>query len=125
MKKQIWVVMLVLVVCSIQRSYGQSPCANLTVTPSQPAMIPCDTNAVVNISFHAAVTLNFPVNVTSTYTVDTIPFAPLPWVGANVVLNGTDDQWSDTVKLPFPFCFFGNTYEYYVIGSNGRISFDT
>ena len=104
---------------------AQGPCATLTVVPSQLPMIPCDTTTTLTISFNASINLNFPVNETTNYNVDTIPYAPLSWVGANVVLNGTDDFWSDTVKLPFPFCFYGNTYEYYVIGSNGRISFDT
>ena len=36
----------------------------------------------------------------------------------------TDDVWSNVINLPFTFCFFGNTYNQLVIGSNGVISFD-
>jgi len=106
-------------------SEAQSQCANLSVNSTSPPILPCDTAKTVDIDFLANININFPVNATDTYAVRSIPYNPLPWVGANSVLNNTDDLWSQVVQLPFPFCFFGNTYNSYVIGSNGRISFDT
>ncbi len=104
---------------------AQSQCATLAVNSTSPPILPCDTSKTVDIDFLANININFPVNATDVYTVNPIPYNPLPWVGTNSVLNNTDDQWSQVVPLPFSFCFFGNTYNSYVIGSNGRISFDT
>lgn len=44
---------------------------------------------------------------------------------ANPVSVNTDDVWSPIVNLPFDFCFYGNTYNQCVIGSNGVLTFDT
>src|SRR5690606_20784063 len=43
---------------------------------------------------------------------------------ANPVSVGTDDVFSESIPLPFDFCFFGDTYTSVSIGSNGIISFD-
>ncbi|MEH1007190.1 GEVED domain-containing protein [Winogradskyella sp. ECml5-4] len=64
---------------------------------------------------------------TSTYNVESIPYAP-PFQFScleNPVSVNDDDVWSPEIELPFDFCFFGNTYDSCVIGSNGVISFDT
>jgi gliding motility-associated-like protein len=69
----------------------------------------------------------FHVGSTSTYTVASVPYAPvLPYNqagGTQVVVNG-DDVYSPVVNLPFPFCFYGNTYTQCVVGSNGTIRFN-
>lgn len=44
--------------------------------------------------------------------------------GTNVIVN-QDDVWSGIVNMGFNFCFFGNTYNRFVIGANGLISFNT
>lgn len=64
---------------------------------------------------------------TTTYTVEAIQYnPPFAFNGlANPVSVNTDDVWSPIVNLPFDFCFFGNTYNQCVIGSNGVLSFDT
>ncbi|WP_193811883.1 T9SS type B sorting domain-containing protein [Kaistella flava (ex Peng et al. 2021)] len=36
-----------------------------------------------------------------------------------------DDLFINRIKLPFNFCYFGNNYREFVIGSNGVITFDT
>jgi len=64
---------------------------------------------------------------TSTYNVESIPYAP-PFQFScleNPVSVNDDDVWSPEIDLPFDFCFFGNTYDSCVIGSNGVISFDS
>jgi gliding motility-associated-like protein len=63
---------------------------------------------------------------TSDYTVTSIPYAP-PYQFeclANNINTGNDDEWSSAINLPFDFCFYGNTYNSCVAGSNGIISFD-
>jgi len=64
---------------------------------------------------------------TSTYIVEPILYnPPFSYSGlANPVSVNTDDVWSPVVNLPFNFCFYGNTYNQCVIGSNGILSFNT
>ena len=62
---------------------------------------------------------------TSTYEVDSIQYAPpFPFTGGTPLFIGIDDIFSDTIQLPFEFCFFGNTYDFIIIGANGVLSFD-
>jgi len=64
---------------------------------------------------------------TSSYSVEPIAYNPPFQFGclANPVSVNLDDIWSPVVNLPFDFCFYDNTYNSVVIGSNGVISFDT
>ena len=64
---------------------------------------------------------------TSGYTVESITFnPPSSFDGlSNSLFNNTDDIWSSPVSLPFDFSFYGTTYNQFVVGSNGVISFDT
>ena len=62
---------------------------------------------------------------TSTYAVDSITYSPpFPFTGGTSIFIGIDDIFSDTIQLPFEFCFFGNTYDYVIVGANGLLSFD-
>jgi gliding motility-associated-like protein len=49
-----------------------------------------------------------------------------PKVGISCVSGGinTDDIWSGAFSLPFNFSFFGQTYNQFLVGANGQISFD-
>ena len=60
---------------------------------------------------------------TNLYSVSTTPFNFTTFTGTTIPI-GSDDIWSSVVALPFNFCFFGNTYNQILIGSNGIISFD-
>jgi hypothetical protein len=64
---------------------------------------------------------------TTNYIVEPIAYnPPFSFSGlANPVSVNTDDVWSPIVNLPFDFCFYGNTYNKCVIGSNGVLTFDT
>lgn len=67
---------------------------------------------------------NAPGSGANAYTVGAIPYAPDPYnVGTTVTL--TDDAWSNVIAIPFPFCFYGTTYNSLLIGSNGNITFST
>lgn len=65
--------------------------------------------------------LNAP-RATQTYTVQPIAFSPDPWIGSTAVSLGDDDQ-TRALNIGFDFCFFGNSYQQFYIGSNGWISF--
>ena len=58
---------------------------------------------------------------TTTYLATQIPFAPQA-VGGTVVNLG-DDAVSNALPIGFSFCFFGNTYTQFYLGSNGWIGF--
>lgn len=72
-------------------------------------------------------TADFPViNDTDTYLVEAIDDAtpPFPLNVGTVTISTTDDIWSPLIPLDFPFCFFGQTYQNIVIGSNGLVTFN-
>lgn len=80
-----------------------SPCATLTAAP-------------------------FNAGATTSYTVSAIPHTPpiaYNQAGGTAVSVGVDDTWSPPVSLPFPFCFYGQSYTSCIIGSNGSIKFNT
>lgn len=63
---------------------------------------------------------------TSDYKVESIDYAPPFQFGCleHPVSVNIDDVFSPKINLPFDFCFYGETYDSCVIGSNGVISFD-
>lgn len=70
----------------------------------------------------------FDAGATSSYQVLGIPHNPpiaYNATGGTPVSVGTDDIWSPAITLPFDFCFYGQTYNSCVIGSNGCIQFGT
>ncbi|WP_133533629.1 pre-peptidase C-terminal domain-containing protein [Flavobacterium dankookense] len=68
------------------------------------------------------------VGETTSYSVEQINYNPPPYnfeCLANPVSVNIDDVWSPIVNLPFNFCFYGNTYNSCLVGSNGMITFNT
>jgi gliding motility-associated-like protein len=59
-------------------------------------------------------------NQTTSYGVATIPYIAQTNTGATVALG--DDSQSGTFNIGFTFCFYGQTYTQFRIGSNGWIS---
>jgi gliding motility-associated-like protein len=89
-----------------------------TVDAGLDQAVPCSQNCVdlTAVPFHAG--------ATNTYTVGSIPHAPpiaYNQAGGTAVSAGTDDVWSSVINLPFPFCYYGNTYTTCKVGSNGAI----
>jgi|GEM_PF-3671940 len=99
------------------QTYSGQP--NVTIQGSHTVNIACGTGSICYPA-HATQTAD---GYTGTYTVDTVPYLSFPSTGTAVSAN-TDDVWSSVITLPFNFCFFGNTYNQCVIGSNGILSFD-
>ena len=60
-------------------------------------------------------------NQTTGYSVASIPYVAQTNTGAQVFLG--DDAVSQPQNIGFTFCFFGNTYTQFYIGSNGWIGF--
>lgn len=84
--------------------------------------IDCSTSGCANLEVNYTT-----INQTTSYTVSSIPYSPPYQFNCmrNPVSVNVDDKWSPTVTLPFNFCFYGNTYNQCLIGSNGTITFDT
>ncbi|MGV9004483.1 hypothetical protein [Flavobacterium sp.] len=64
---------------------------------------------------------------TTNYSVESITYNPPPYQFgclANPVSVNIDDVWSPVINLPFTFCFYGNTFNSCVMGSNGVLSFN-
>jgi gliding motility-associated-like protein len=107
---------LLLLIFPIAANVAQAQAPSVTITPSG-TMTVC-----------AGTTVNLTSNVsnafagTTSYAVSDIPFTPFS------VLAGTSlTMPDDTVLGPFPigfqFCFFGNTYTQFYVGSNGWVGF--
>ena len=60
-------------------------------------------------------------NQTTNYGVTNIPFVAQTNTGTQLFM--TDDSQQGPFNIGFTFCFFGNTYTQFYIGSNGWISF--
>src|SRR5690606_4022848 len=66
------------------------------------------------------------IAATTSYEVESIAYAPpFPFTGGTALNVGTDDIWSPIVDLPFIFCFFGESYDTALVGSNGVVTFTT
>ena len=116
MKKKI---LLFLTLTFFQLAYNQGAGCPQVFT-SQDQILPC-TQSCTNIS--ASV---FDVGETTSYNVNSIPHSPpiaYNAPGGTSVSVGTDDVWSPIITLPFPFCYFGQTYTTCKVGSNGGVTF--
>lgn len=65
-----------------------------------------------------------PVNATTTYSVGSITYSPYAFTGGTAVIGNVDDVWSNAINIGFNFCYFGNTFNQLLLGSNGEITFD-
>jgi len=61
---------------------------------------------------------------TNSYSVQSIPYAPFPYITGTLLPIPIDDRWSPVQTLPFTFCFYGQPYTQYVLSTNGIISFN-
>ena len=71
-----------------------------------------------NLTLNAQVT---PHPGATVYQFTTIPYNPESYTGTQVTLS--DDAVSGALPIGFTFCFIGNNYTQFYIGSNGWISF--
>ncbi len=111
MKKSFFVLAFILFFPFV--SFSQSACPSVTPGPN-----PSICNGCTNITATVQGTV-----ATTSYSVSQITYNPQPYAGTPILI-GIDDQFSDTIQLPFCFEFYGNTYTKCVVGSNGIINFD-
>jgi len=108
---------LIVTLFVIQIGYSQAPgCPNVYAGPDQ--SINCTGTVQLN-----ATALH--TGLTNTYAVSSIPYAPpYPYNTGSPILVNIDDTWSGVISLPFNFCYYGNTYNQIVAGSNGLVTFN-
>ncbi|MBK7107915.1 MAG: gliding motility-associated C-terminal domain-containing protein [Chitinophagales bacterium] len=58
---------------------------------------------------------------TEDYLLEYLDYAPEDYTGTNVGLS--DDSYGGPYSIGFTFCFMGNSYTHFYIGSNGWVSF--
>ena len=64
-------------------------------------------------------------DITTSYSINNVPFSLDPHAGTNAFQNTWDDEYSETaLPIGFTFCFYGNTYTQFVAGTNNNITFD-
>jgi gliding motility-associated-like protein len=108
-------IVFIFLICSNHIVFGQ---ANITILEAPLYNMPCDSSCV---TLHC----NYlKTKLTDNYTVDTIPYNPIPIPGA-INVNLGDDSFSAPINIGFVFCFYGFPYTNLVIGSNGVVTFNT
>jgi len=94
-------------------------CALLDAGPD--VTLTCDDNCT---DLEATV-LALPLTTTSSYSIQG-PICDLPPIsGGDPTGLVIDDEWSNSISIPFDFNYFQNDYNQLVVGANGQVSFDT
>ena len=111
--------LLVLFFCFNFNNVTAQSCFN--VAAGNDTLLPCNANC---FDLKAKVP---DIRTTDNYSVISIPYNPLPFTspaGNELTLLYQDDKYSDSITMPFTFCFYGQTYNKLSVGSNGVITFD-
>ncbi len=113
------IILIAIVICLLPQSIFSQ--ANGTVTLGPDIIQPSCKDTVV---LHATTTS--PLLGSSNYSINPIAYTPYSYsAGTNITsVSNSDDSWSTAINIPFPFCFFDNTYTTCVVGSNGALSFN-
>lgn len=92
----------------------------LNVSIQQPTMV-CSPGACTEIFAEYIAP-----KATTDYLVESMQYGPsFPFTGGTVIPpSAGDDLWSNVFNLPFNFCFYGNTYNQLLVGTNGVITFN-
>lgn len=62
---------------------------------------------------------------TTSYEVSPANYSPYGELNAGTpIYTNADDLFTNKIKIPFNFCYFGSNYNEIVVGSNGVITFD-
>lgn len=67
------------------------------------------------------------IRQTTDYVIKSIPYAPYAYTtptGNEINSIYIDDQFSAAFNSPFPICFYGSTFNQFIVGSNGVVTFD-
>jgi gliding motility-associated-like protein len=100
--------------------FSQNPASTFTI-PNRTILLPCGNNCT-------PISVQVPhIKQTNTYVMTTpayLPFAYVTPTGTAVSSIYVDDTWSQAIGLPFPFCYYGNSFGSLLMGSNSAITFD-
>ena len=94
---------------------------SIGITPSTYS-VPCGASCT-NFSFKVP-----SYKSTESYKLDSVNFSPFVFndpTAAQESILYTDDKFSGKINIPYKFCFYGNAYPNFVVGSNGMITFDS
>lgn len=116
--------------CTVGSSIGTTSLACPSVISGGLGLLGADPAAIDCTSGSSCVDLEatyLQIGQTTDYTVQSIAYNPPYQFGClqNPVSVNSDDVWSPVINLPFNFCFYGNTYNSCLIGSNGILTFNT
>lgn len=95
--------------------------SDIELTPNEDGVYIICQEEPVNLTFGSSY---YDIPGTDEYTVEEIDYRPpFPFTGGGAIALTIDDRWSETVELGFNFCFFGNSFDKVLIGTNGAITF--
>jgi gliding motility-associated-like protein len=83
--------------------------------------LPCGVGSTVLTANLTACVAGTNPNQTTSYSVASIPYVAQTNTGSQIFM--TDDSQQGPFSIGFTFCFYGQTYTQFYIGSNGWISF--
>ncbi|RYD94916.1 MAG: hypothetical protein EOP54_16695, partial [Sphingobacteriales bacterium] len=65
------------------------------------------------------------LKATTDYVVNDVPFYEYPYdQGTALTSTYVDDKYSPLIPMTFPMCFYGQTYNNIIVGSNGIVTFE-
>ncbi|HEX6334503.1 MAG TPA: gliding motility-associated C-terminal domain-containing protein [Flavisolibacter sp.] len=102
-------------------AWSQNP-ATIFSIPNKNITLPCGVTCT-------QVTATVPhIKETNDYIVTPMPYLPFAYTtptGNEVTDIYIDDRWSNVITPGFPFCFYNQTYNGLLMGSNANITFNT
>ena len=84
-------------------------------------LLPCGVNSTTLVADLSQCAAGINPNQTTNYSVSNIPYIAQTNSGTNLTMS--DDSQQGPFNIGFNFCFFGQTYTQFYVGSNGWISF--
>jgi gliding motility-associated-like protein len=112
--------MTLFAVSAVLLAFSQNPATTFTIA-NRNILVPCG-NSCLTISAQVP-----DIRQTTSYVITNpayVPFAYTTPTGNEVTPIYTDDTWSPVITPGFPFCFYGNTFNSLLMGSNSAITFD-
>lgn len=123
--KKYFLLLLVLIFSYVKSQNGNSSVIIKDALGNTSANIDCS-YPLLNDNRCLALNATFPdIKATETYIVSSEAYSPnLPLNSGTAIDANYDDYYGKKIDIPFDFCFFGNSYNQLVIGSNGVVTFD-
>ncbi|MFZ4614522.1 MAG: hypothetical protein ACOYNH_12670, partial [Bacteroidia bacterium] len=114
-KKYFYLTVLILICNSRLHVFSQTPVSPVNLTPSD--TIVCE-NTTVTLQASAF------LPACTNYQISNIPYDPVLPLSAGTTITGfTDDNVRGPFPIGFSFCFYGNEYTQFYVGSNNWVGF--